>query len=101
MIYLLPSRVWGVIGPYISEYISFRNVVVCIVGSLLIFVVILAFMHISQLSVFSGLLLNSHPIAASGNSLNAFSPIWPSLSCYIIGSLSIYNVIASGFIYLA
>jgi hypothetical protein len=100
-IYLLPPRVWGAIGPHISEYISSRNVVACIVNSLLIFVVILAFMYISQSSVFPGLLLNSHPIAALGNSLSAFSPIWPSLSCHIMGSFSIYSAVASGSIYLA
>jgi hypothetical protein len=86
--------------PQMSEYTSFKYVVTCIDGSLLISVVILAFIHISHSSVLSEVLLNSYSVTAFGNSVSAFCFIWPSLSCYIMGSFSIYNAVASGSIYL-
>jgi hypothetical protein len=84
-----------------SEYTSSKYVITYIDGSRLISVVILAFIHISHLSVFSGVLLNSHPVTALDNFINAFCLIWPSLSCHIKGFFSIYSAVASGSIYLA
>jgi uncharacterized membrane protein len=90
-------------GPQISEYTSSKYVVACVDGSRLISVVILAFIQISHSSILSGVLLNSHPVTALGNSMSAFCPIWPSLSCHIKGSYSIYSAVASfsGFIHQA
>jgi hypothetical protein len=88
-------------GPQISEYISSKYIITYINGSRLIFVIILALIQISHSSVLSGVLLNSHPVAALSNSMSAFYPIWPSLSCHIKGSFSIYSAVASfsGFIH--
>jgi hypothetical protein len=87
--------------PQMSEYTNFKYVVTCIDGFRLISVVILTFIHISHLSVFSEVLLNSYPVTALDNSVSAFYFIWLSLSCHIRGFFSIYNVVASGSIYLA
>jgi hypothetical protein len=84
-----------------SEYINSKYIITCIDGSRLISVVILTFIHISHSSVFSEVLLNSHPVAALSNFISAFCLIWPSLSCHIMGFFSIYSAVTSGFIYLA
>jgi hypothetical protein len=62
-------------GPQISEYISSKYVVACIDGSRLISVIILGLIQISHSFILSGVLLNSHPVAALSNSMSAFCPI--------------------------